>query len=270
LLRQAADAGINLFDTAPTYGRSEYFLGQALESRVDCHIATKVPVPKAEDGDRLRGAKLQEAVENSLNRSHEALQRATLDIVQIHNATLEVINQGEMTEALQKAQKQGKVRLLGASVYTEAEAMAVIETGCFDTLQVAYSLFDQRMARRVFPAAQKAGLAIIVRSALLKGVLTARAQWLPDDLSELRERAEKARDVLAGGSWQDLPDIALRFCLSHPQVLTVLVGVRDAQEMKSALAASKAGPLPENLRSKATALAMDNERLLNPSYWPVA
>lgn len=270
LIKEAAFEGINLFDTAPAYGQSENHLGDALSSRSDCYIATKVSIPKANDGRMLHGKLLREAIEESLKNSLKALKRKRLDLVQIHNASVELIEQGEMIEVLKEAQRQGKVHLLGASVYSEAEAMAVIESGSFDTLQVAYSILDQRMARRVFPAAKRAGVGIIVRSALLKGALTAKAQWLPEELSELRQKAENARDTLAGGSWQTLPDIALRFCLSHPLVSTVLVGVRTIEELKAALAVTQTGPFPGEELSKAKSLALDNEYLLNPSHWPVA
>jgi aryl-alcohol dehydrogenase-like predicted oxidoreductase len=228
-----------------------------------------VSIPKDHDGSMLHGQMLRDSIEASLKNSLKALRRNRLDLVQIHNATVELIEQGEMMAVLKEAQRQGKVHLLGASVYSEAEAMAVIESGCFDTLQVAYSILDQRMARRVFPAVKKAGVGIIVRSALLKGALTVKAQWLPEELSELRRKVENARDTLAGGSWQSLPDIALRFCLSHQSVSTVFVGVRTIDELKATLAVARTGPLSGETLSIAESLALDNEYLLNPTHWPV-
>jgi len=268
LLQQAADAGINLFDTAPAYGESELLVGQALGSQPECYVATKVSIPRDTNGIPMHGTQLRQAVQSSLESSLRALRREVLDIVQIHNATVEVIARGEMAQALLDARQHGKLRFLGASVYTEAEASAVIEAGCFDVLQVPYNLLDQRMARRVFPAAQQAGVGILVRSAFLKGALTAKAQWLPPDLAELREAVEQAKDVLAG-SWQALPEMALRFCLSAPQMATVLVGVRTLSELRQALKAAEAGPLQAELLSRVPVLALREERLLNPSYWSV-
>lgn len=264
LLREAADAGINLFDTAPAYGESERLLGQALGRCSDCYFATKVPIPKERHSSQIR-----RAIHNSLENSLHALQRDVLDIVQIHNATVGVITHGEITAVLLGAQQEGKIRFLGATVYTEAEALAVIEAGCFDVLQIAYNVLDQRMAPRIFPAAEQAGVSIIVRSAFLKGVLTAKAQWLPSEMFELRQAAEQAKDVL-GGSWQSLPEIALRFCLSAPQVTTVLVGVRTMEELKQALIAVEDGPMSEGSLARTADLALADERLLNPSYWPIS
>jgi len=268
LLQQAADAGINLFDTAPAYGESERLIGRAIGRRSDCHIATKVLIPLDANGCPLSGTRLRQAVQKSLEKSRYALQRDVLDIVQIHNATEEIIVRGEFAEVLSQAQQQGMVRFLGASVYGEKAALAVIEAGCFDVLQVAYNVLDQRMAARVFPAAELAGIGIIARSVFLKGALTAKARWLPAELTPLRQAAERAKDILAG-SWQALPQAALCFCLSTPRVATVLVGVRTLPELEQALKAAEAGPLSADLLAQAYTLALTNEHLLNPSHWSV-
>jgi aryl-alcohol dehydrogenase-like predicted oxidoreductase len=109
----------------------------------------------------------------------------------------------------------------------------------------------------------------MVRSALLKGALTARSQWLPSQLAALQQAAERARDILAG-SWQFLPQMALRFCLSARQVATVLVGVRTTEELRQVLIAVEDGPLSEESLARTADLALADERLLNPSYWPIS
>ncbi|MBN2374035.1 aldo/keto reductase [bacterium] len=267
LLQKAADAGISLFDTAPAYGNSEYLLGCALKPYPMCHISTKVSIPRGQDGEVIHGSQLRQSIQDSLENSIRALQRDVLDIVQIHNATVDVIAQGEIAEILMDARLEGKVRFIGASVYTEEEALLVIRTGCFDCLQVAYSILDQRMRYRVFPAAEQAGIGIITRSAFLKGALTEKAQWLPLELNELKRSAERVKDTLSL-SWDTLPESALRFCLSNPQVASVLVGVRTSEELEDALAAADAGPLPEELLTRAVEVALADDRLLNPSRWP--
>jgi len=268
LLHLAADAGINLFDTAPSYGESERLLGQALRSRPQCLIATKVSIPTDTNGKLLSGNNLRGAMQKSLDSSLQRLQREVLDIVQIHNATAEVIAEGELAKLLLEAKQQGKIRYLGASVYGEATALAVIGSKQFDVLQVAYNLLDQRMAQRVFPAAERAGVGVIVRSVFLKGALTPRAEWLPATLVGLRKAAERVRETFHA-SWQVLPEVALRFCLSTPQVATVLTGASSPNELTQALAAVEAGPLSEQLLACTPDLGLSDDRLLNPSYWPI-
>jgi aryl-alcohol dehydrogenase-like predicted oxidoreductase len=268
LLRQAADSGINLFDTAPNYGTSERCLGEAIGGRSDCYIATKVSIPYLTGGEVLKGKEMSVSIESSIESSLNNLKRDYLDIVQIHNATIPVINEGTMTDYLLKAKEEGIINFIGASVYTEAEALAVIDTGCFDVLQVAYNLLDQRMAKRVFPAAKHGGVGIIVRSALLKGVLTSKSEWLPPELSSLKAAAQRCRDTLSG-TWEKLPEMAVRFCISAPEVSSTLVGVRTKDELLEALHVSDSGPFSESMLSAATNLALHDDFLLNPSNWPV-
>lgn len=268
LLGQAADSGINLFDTAPNYGTSERYLGEAIGERSDCYIATKVSIPSEPSGKTRGGKELSVAIDASLASSMRNLKRDYLDIVQIHNATLSVIRDGSMTGCLVRAKEEGRIHFIGASVYTEAEALAVIEAGCFDVLQVAYNLLDQQMATRVFPAAKEAGVGIIVRSALLKGVLTSKSEWLPPELSALKAAAVVCKDAISG-TWEKLPEMAVRFCISAPEVSSVLVGVRTRSELLEALGVSEAGPFSESMIRDAKKLALHDDFLLNPSNWPI-
>ncbi len=264
LVRAAIDRGVTLFDTAPAYGDSERILGRAIGGHPDVIIATKVN-PAA-----FGGADLGRAVAASIDASRRALGRDALDIVQIHNATPEMIAGGAVTAALVEARRRGWVRIIGASVYGEDAAMAVVESGEYGVLQVALNALDQRMIGRVLPAAAAAGLGVVVRSAFLKGALTPKAQWLPESLAPLRDAAARARDLMAGGSWDALPAAAMRFCLSVPNTASTLTGARTLDELEAALAAEAAGPLDGRTFEHAATLALTDERLLNPSYWPVA
>jgi aryl-alcohol dehydrogenase-like predicted oxidoreductase len=262
LLRSAVDRGITLVDTAPGYGDSERLIGVAVGGDARVIIATKVNVTGAASGF---GRTVIASIESSL----KALKREVIDIVQIHNATSELIADGPMTEALLEAQRRGLARAIGASVYGEDAALAVIRAGPFSVLQVAFNALDQRMARAVLPAADAAGVGVIIRSAFLKGALTPKAQFLPASLAPLREAAIRARDTLAGGAWDRLPDAAMRFCLSAPRVASVLTGARTIAELEAAVAAEIAGPLDPSALADAARLALTDERLLNPSTWSI-
>ncbi|HXI30439.1 MAG TPA: aldo/keto reductase, partial [Vicinamibacterales bacterium] len=192
-----------------------------------------------------------------------------LDIVQIHNATRDTIDNRALTDALLDAKRRGLVRAIGASVYGEDAALAVIASGAFGVLQVALNALDQRMRDRVLPAAAAAGVGVVVRSAFLKGALTAKAQWLPEALAPVRDAGRRARDLLAGGSWDALPEAAMRFCLSVPDVASVLTGARTRPELDAALAAEATGPLDAATLAASARLALTDDALLNPSRWPI-
>jgi len=258
LIRTALDRGITLIDTAPAYGRAERLVGAAVGRDRRAIVSTKVTAD-------LRGApQVVRSVESSLR----ALDRDAVDILQIHNATADLIENGAMTRALVDLKRRGLVRVAGATVYDVDAALAVVNSGEYGVLQVAFSVLDQRMMRDVMPQASAAGIGIVVRSAYLKGVLTPKAAWLPEALAPLRQAAARVRDELAGGAWGELPNAALRFCLSAPHVSSVLAGVATLAELETALAAEAEGPLDAGAVARAADLAIEDDELLNPSRWP--
>ncbi|MDT7041851.1 aldo/keto reductase [Candidatus Nitronereus thalassa] len=267
LISQAAESGINLFDTAPNYGTSESLLGSVLNDRPDCVIATKVNIPVDANRNLRRGQEFEKSINESLDNSRRQLRRDTLDIVQIHNATVEVLESNEWQTIMARTTEQGKVRVWGASVYTEEEALSAIRLGLCSLIQVPYNLLDQKMAERVFPLAEQAGVAIMVRSVFLKGVLTEKAQWLPATLEPLKNSAEKICGYLEG-SWRDVSRMALRFCVSTPGVTTALVGLRTQAELQETLDSIECGPLPTEEFYCAQSWGLSDEPLLNPSSWP--
>jgi aryl-alcohol dehydrogenase-like predicted oxidoreductase len=263
-IHRAVEGGINFFDTAPAYGHSEELLGEALADHKDCLVATKVPIPA--NLNEISQSELMRRVNESLAESLRKLRREVLDVVQIHNATVDVFEKSNLVPCLERAREAGKIRYIGASVYGEEAALAAIGNGKIQVLQVALSLLDQRMRDRVIPMATVAGVGVLTRSALLKGVLTKRTRWLPPSLQALSQASERAVREL-GTSWESLPAMALRFCLSMNGVHCVLSGVRNSAEVKDCLEAFAAGPIAPALLTKAYGLGLRDERLLNPSHW---
>ena len=268
VLRTALQFGINLFDTAPGYGHAEELLGRALADAPDCLVCTKVPIPVDPSGALLGGPTLATAVRASIRESLRRLRRDRIDLVQIHNATVEVLRRGDLAGELVRARDAGHVRSLGVSVYTLEEARTALHDGSFDVLQVPYSLLDQRMAEGIFAEAARSGVGIITRSALLKGALTPRARLLPPGLDSLRGAVEQVREALQV-PWSELPFLALRFCLSTPSIGTTLVGVRDLAELEDALNAAGAAPLRGEELEAARRVFVRDPKLLDPRGWPL-
>jgi aryl-alcohol dehydrogenase-like predicted oxidoreductase len=263
LVRAAVDKGINFFDTARGYGESEAVLGRGLSDCPSCIIATKVGIAEVTTG----GTALTRAVMDSVETSLKALGRDVLDIVQIHNATQDILERGEILDVLEHAREVGKLKFVGASVYGEPAALAAVRSGRVDVLQIALNLLDQRMLATVLPEARKNNVGIVARSVFLKGALTDRARLLPDGLRGLSEASDRMREAL-GETWDSLPRTALRFCLSTPGVHSVLVGLRSLPELAAAIASEEAGPLDNAIVRRTDLLKLNDDQLLNPSHWP--
>lgn len=270
LVHAALNAGINLIDTARFYGESEAVLGRALRGRRNqVVLATKVRT-QLDDGTTPRGGELRRLMEQSLETSLRHLQIDYVDIWQIHNVDAALLDHRDVVaEVFADARRSGKVRAVGGSAYGADLPLAALETDLFDMLQVTYSVLDQRLADRVFPAAAERGVGVVVRSILLKGALTARGDYLPDYLKELRTRSRQFRGLVAETGLNVSPvQVAIAFGLAHPQIHSVLIGVRSEWELREALGAV-AVRLPNDLLEQLYGLRLDDAELLNPSTWGI-
>jgi aryl-alcohol dehydrogenase-like predicted oxidoreductase len=92
----------------------------------------------------------------------------------------------------------------------------------------------------------------------LTGTLTLDSQWpagdwrntyfVTENLKSSVERAEALRPIIPPG--MTLPDMALRFILSNPDVSTIIPGMRKIKHVDTNLAASDAGALDQGLLTK--------------------
>ncbi|MEO7650868.1 MAG: aldo/keto reductase [Bryobacteraceae bacterium] len=261
LLHHAVDAGVTLIDTAPTYGNAETLVGQALSgmSRRP-HVASKLIIEAG------RGQGTRDAVAASVDRSLRALGIDCLDLLQVHNANLETLADADGLEALVRTVDEGKVRFLGASVYTVDEALAALELPQFRVIQVPYNMLDCQMARKVFALALERGVGVLVRSAFLRGVLTPQVASIPEKLGRLRDAALGALKAV-GEPVERLAVLALRFAMSAPGVSSVIVGVRSIEELDENLAAVREGRLPAEVLERLAPFALDGEPLVSPPNW---
>jgi aryl-alcohol dehydrogenase-like predicted oxidoreductase len=259
LLRRAFDLGITLFDTAPTYGSGEALLGRAFDGASDRpHIATKVIVPEGDSAAEMIAA----SIESSLR----SLRVEAIDILQIHNTTVETLEREDVMNALYTAQRAGKVRWLGVSVDDNLPALRALSTAGIETVQLPFNLLNQSSRCLVFPGVAKSGQSILVRSAYLRGVLTSRLNSIPEKLFELRRFAQDAFAV-AQCEADTLAEAALRFCLSFAPVASVIIGVKTIAELESNLRDADRGALSPSTVEALAAFAVEDKTLVNPIHW---
>ena len=267
-LARALDLGVTFFDTAMGYGNghSEKLLATALgAARSKLVIATKIspkskrwPVlPRDSIADTFPANWIIECTENSLKN----LGTDYIDIQQLHAWTPSYVQSDEWKSAADQLKKSGKIKAFGVSAndWDPYGTVSFVESGHCDTVQVIYNIFEQRPAEKLFPAAQKAGAGIIVRVPFEEGLLTGkmlpghefdegdwRARWAtPERLTESAKRTEKLKDFLAADH-PSLAALALKFCLSHPAVTTVIPGMRRRTHVDQNVKASDGKLLGES------------------------
>ncbi len=266
LLNHAIDCGINFIDTARAYGESENIIGRALKSRRNEYLLASKLNSSYYLG--LEGQALRDGVERSVRESLNALQTDTIDVMYIHDASLDVIRCGEVVEVLMGLQQAGYIRFVGASTSYEAESLAAIADGRYDCIQIAYNLLDRFSEMRVLPTAHEKDVGVVARSVLLKGVLTERYRFLPEELGELKSSVELI-SALVGTDPERLPEFAYRYVLGNHFVTTALVGTGRLSELQEIVRYADAGPLADEIIGRISEVTVKDRDLLLPWNWPI-
>jgi aryl-alcohol dehydrogenase-like predicted oxidoreductase len=268
-LRLAVELGCNFFDTALAYGEgvSERILGELVREYPDrrLFLASKIP-PKNRCWPSRRGFALADVfpsdyIRSSVETSLANLKLSTLDLIQFHVWEDDWADDPRWQQAVENLKREGLVRAVGVSVnrWEPWNVLRTLRTGLIDAVQVIYNIFDQEPEDELFLACRERKVAVIARvpfdEGSLTGTLTLDSRWpegdwrnsyfVPENLKASVERAERLRPLVPTGS--TMPETALRFILSNPDVSTVIAGMRRPAHVRSNLAASDAGPLAADL-----------------------
>ena len=269
-LRRAIDLGVNFIDTALAYGdgHSEQLIGQVVrETGHKIYVATKVP-PKNRIWPAVSGTPIAEVFpyDYILSCAEESLRNLgleTIDLLQLHVWTDDWVDRDEWKRALEDLRRSGKVQTVGvsASDHDPDSALQVMATGLIDAVQVIYNIFDQTPETKMFPLALERNIGILARVPLDEGALSGHftediafpagdfREWYfrGDRKRQVVQRVDALRRDLDGNA--SIPDVALRFCLSHPAVSTVIPGMRTRRHVESNTALSDVGALAQETLS---------------------
>ena len=172
VLRRAVELGINMIDTADSYGPdvSERLIGETLSPYPDdLTIATKGGLTRPGPGDwrpNGRPEHLREACEGSLKR----LGLETIDLYQLHRIDSEVPAE-ESLGVLSELRDEGKVRHVGLSEVGVEEIKQAREIVPIVSVQNRYNLTD-RGSEDVLDYCEQEGIAFIPWFPLATGKLT--------------------------------------------------------------------------------------------------
>ncbi|TCJ00755.1 aldo/keto reductase [Aeromicrobium sp. IC_218] len=268
VLDAAYEGGVRFYDTADVYGdgRSEQLIGRWLRSRGidDVTVATKMGrradphVPEAYTLDAFRAWN---------DRSRENLGVDTLDLVQLHCPPTPVYDRDETYDALDTLVAEGRVASYGVSVETRAEALAALARPHVATVQIILNMLRLAPLDDVLPAAQDAGVGIIVRVPLASGLLSGKYdESTTFDASDHRSYNRDGSAFDVGETFSGVPfelgleavrrlaplvpegatmaQTALRWVIDQPGVSTVIPGARNPEQARGNVAAADLAPLP--------------------------
>lgn len=198
LLRKAVDAGINLFDTARSYGISEEYIS-FIANEPKIYIASK---------SMARDAK---TFESDFRTSLRNLKRDHIDIYQIHNLSkksdLEAVNARDgAARCLENLKTRGFVKKTGVTCHSPKIALEAVDSMEIDTIMIPYNPIE-RQFEAVARRANEKGTGVI------------------------------SMKPVAGGALGRLAYEALRFSLQTTFIDTVAAGIGNVEELDTCISA---------------------------------
>lgn len=261
IVATALDIGINLFDTAVSYGRgvSETMLGQTLKRsgrRNDVVIATKFGGAATTDAKPEELGNSRRTVLAQCELSLRRLQTDWIDLLQIHHFSADVSLE-ETLGALDQLVREGKVRHIGCSNFAGSQLLAAIE--CADrhrlcsiaSHQIRFNLLDRRAEADVMPIAFEHDVANLAYSPLAEGLLTGKyraGEAFPADsrfamaspannygarLTAAIDQVTKSLHAVALSCSMPLWRFALAWVLSNSAICCALLGPSNRSQVQS-------------------------------------
>lgn len=269
------DKGINIFDCADLYarGRSEEILGRLIKDcREEVLITSKVYFPTGPDINAMGANRrhIMYAVEGSLRR----LGTDRIDVYFIHRFD-DITPLEETLRALNDLVHQGKILYLGLSNFAAWQVEKAIGLTALHgwapvaCIQPMYNLVKRQAEVEILPMAQAEKLGVLPYSPLAAGLLSgkygknkkpASGRLVENKIYQARygedwvyEVAEKFTEFARTHGYNPV-SLAIAWVGSHPAVTAPIIGARNVEQLKDAVAATEI-EMTEELRQEISRLS---------------
>jgi len=280
-LYRFVELGGNFIDTAWIYGYSEEhpdehpsedLIGKFLKKsklRDKLIIASKIP-GKNMSWPALRGVPISEVfpndwIEKCVDDSLRSLGVDSLDLMQFHVWQDDFAKEDGWKTTIEKITQSGKVKHWGISIndYQPSNCLKTLDTGVIETIQFIFNVFHQEPTKELLPYAKEHNIGLIARVTLdeggLSGNITTDTKFAEGDfrkeyfggdrLVELVKRTDGLKKLL-GEEAKTLPELALRYILSQPEVSTAIPGLRKVKHVEENVAVSDGKVLSKEMLEK--------------------
>jgi len=262
----ALEEGVNFFDTADIYGKSEEFVGKALgDRRKDIILTTKFGAKSGGQGGSIENGGTRDYIMAAVEKSLTALGTDYLDLYQYHFPDVNTPAE-ETLRALEELVQQGKVRYIGCSNMNGAQLQEALDaadeigSSKYVSAQNWYSLFTRGIEDDLLPVIEQANISVIPYFPLESGLLTGKYRKGQDDPEGSRlaawggsfkteERLEKVEELITYGEriGKSMLELAMGGLTNRPYVATVIAGTTKPEQMRNNCAAGNVDLTAEQL-----------------------
>lgn len=256
IFKSAYESGITLLDTAEAYGNAHQIIGDfhALNPEIRFKVITKVPPI-----ERLTN------VEDKIEHYLKVMNISQLEGFMFHSFESYKDNQ-EIISKLSSLKKEGLLKQIGVSVYTNDELQTLLSDGEIELIQMPFNLLDNFGLRgKLMKEAKKKGKTIHTRSTFLQGLFF---KDLNDNHPVVKALKQELCEIykLSESMGVSIATLALAYCNQQTCIDQVLIGVDSVDQLRINLYASNCY-LPENAIQIINQININNIKLLNPSLW---
>lgn len=260
LVRQALDMGINLIDTAESYG-TEPIVGRALDGipRDRVILSAKKTLPPSSSPDPA--VELRKSLEKSLRQ----LGTDYIDVYHLHGVEPDEYRYvvDKLVPPLMKIRQEGKFRFLGITEAFVPDPRHVmlrraLDDDWWDVVMVGFNMLNQTARTEVFPKTRRRNVGVLNMFAVRKAL--SQPAYLRKVIAGLKHRriidADACDDedplgfVLQSRDISSLPEAAYRFCRHEPGVHVVLTGTGNPDHLKANLENLSKPPLDDSLQGR--------------------
>ena len=209
IVKALLDHGGSLIDTSPMYGKAEEVTGkiaQDLKVNDRLFLATKVWIEGKEAG------------EIQMKESSKKLNKAVIDLMQIHN----LLDWKTHIKTLYDWKEKGKINYIGISHFRSnafSQIEKIITKEHIDFAQFNYSLQEREAEKRLLPLCKERGVATLINRPFMRGKLfkAVARKKLPNWAYEYNIN-----------TWSQF---FLKFILANPGVTTIIPATSDPSHM---------------------------------------
>ena len=213
------DGGINILDSAYTYGKTEHFAGDNILPFREPHsvmVAGKLPLHRFNTIDGYNACLAEEMRRYGVDY---------IDFYLLHMVTFESFQRGVergVLRFLDAALSDGRIKHAAVSIHDNGENIIKIIDAYdnWDYVQLQYNIIDASPdMEKAIEYAHSKGIGVFVMEPLLGGFL---ANSLPDTMQRIIDEAPVKRSIV---EW------AFRFVYSNPAVVCVLSGMNEERQV---------------------------------------
>lgn len=253
----ALDQGVNHFDNADVYGngRAERMLSDILGARTKkLVIATKVGWFPGTAAHAYEPAHIRHQCEQSLIN----LKRDVIDLYYFHHGDFGPDDRylDDAVKVMHQLKKEGKIRLIGQSAYSNNDFVKLVPKVKPDVLQSWAHIMDDQFVREGTPVRklfEERKMSFVAFSPLNQGILLGKFdpqnppkfeegdhrkgdnRFTTESLLDVQPKIEKLKSRF-GKDVKDLARVALQYLLANPVVCCVIPGFRNLNQVQINLA----------------------------------